>query len=236
VKFAPALIPATLIKRYKRFLADVRLDNGEELTVHTPNTGSMLGCAEPGTRIWLRDSANPQRKYRYSWEIASTPAGVAIGINTHLANQLVREAVESAVLTRLQGYDSIRNEVKYGSRNSRIDLKLSAPSRPDCYVEVKNVTAVVQTDTAMFPDAPSERGRKHLQELMEVVQAGERAMMVFNIQRDDAQRFRPADEIDPAYGELLREAMQTGVEIEACVAKVTPDEIRIYRTVPVILS
>ncbi len=236
MKFDSPLIPATLIRRYKRFLADVRLDNGNELTVHTPNTGSMLGCAEPDTRIWLRDSANPERKYRYSWEIASTPNGVPVGINTHLANQLVCEAIDAGVIDALQGYAAIHSEVKYGSRNSRIDLKLSAPGRPDCYVEVKNVTAVVEDDTAIFPDAPTERGRKHLQELMEVVREGGRAMMVFNVQRDDAKWFRPADEIDPAYGELLRQAVMAGVEVLACAATVSAQEIRLYRSVPVILS
>ena len=237
MKFEPALIPATLIRRYKRFLADVRLDSGEELTVHTPNTGSMLGCAEPGTRIWLRDTANPKRKYRYSWELASTPEGIAVGINTHLANALVREAIDSGVLEALQGYDTIRHEVKYGSRNSRIDLKLSAVGRPDCYVEVKNVTAIVdEAGTAIFPDAPSERGRKHLEELIEVVQSGDRAMMVYNVPRDDAQRFVPADSIDPAYGRLLRQAVQAGVEVQACVARVNARAISLYRTIPVILA
>ncbi|MFP3874052.1 MAG: DNA/RNA nuclease SfsA [Thiohalophilus sp.] len=235
MNFDPPLIPATLLRRYKRFLADVRLDNGEELTVHTPNTGSMLGCAEPGTRIWLRDSANPARKYRYSWELASTADGIPVGVNTHLANQLVQEAIEQGVITGLQGYTQIRREVKYGT-GSRIDLLLSAPGRADCYVEVKNVTALGEGQCAIFPDAPTERGRKHLQALRDMVRDGYRAVLLLHVARDDARAFRPATEIDPAYARLLAEVHTQGVEVLAWVSRVSSQAIGLYRSVPVRLT
>lgn len=235
MNFDPPLIPATLLCRYKRFLADVRLDSGEELTVHTPNTGSMLGCADPGTRIWLRDSANPARKYRYSWELASSPAGIPVGVNTHLANRLVQEAIEQGVIPELQGYAQIRREVKY-ARGSRIDLLLSAPGRADCYVEVKNVTALDDGQSAIFPDAPTERGRKHLQALREMVRAGYRAVLVLHVARDDARAFRPAAAIDPAYARLLGEVHGEGVEVLAWVSRVSAQAIDLYRSVPVRLA
>jgi len=235
VNFDPPLIPATLLRRYKRFLADVRLDSGEELTVHTPNTGSMLGCADPGTRIWLRDSANPARKYRYSWELASTAAGIPVGVNTHLANQLVQEAIEQGVIPELQGYTQIRREVKY-AQGSRIDLLLSAPGRVDCYVEIKNVTALAEGQSAIFPDAPTERGRKHLQALRDMVRAGYRAVLVLHVARDDARAFRPAAEIDPAYARLLGEVHAQGVEVLAWVSHVSSHAIGLYRSVPVRLA
>ncbi|TDY02950.1 DNA/RNA nuclease SfsA [Thiohalophilus thiocyanatoxydans] len=235
MNFDPPLIPATLLCRYKRFLADVRLDSGEELTVHTPNTGSMLGCADPGTRIWLRDSANPARKYRYSWELASSPEGIPVGVNTHLANRLVEEAIEQGVIPELQGYTQIRREVKY-AQGSRIDLLLSAPGRVDCYVEVKNVTALDDGQSAIFPDAPTERGRKHLQALREMVRAGYRAVLVLHVARDDARTFRPAAEIDPAYARLLGEVHAQGVEVLAWVSRVSAQAIDLYRSVPVRLA
>ncbi|MFO8024739.1 DNA/RNA nuclease SfsA [Thiohalophilus sp.] len=232
MNFDPPLISATLQRRYKRFLADVQLDNGKELTVHTPNTGSMLGCAEPGTRIWLRDSANPGRKYRYSWELASTLEGTLVGVNTHLANVLVQEGIESGVIERLQGYRTLRREVKYGT-NSRIDLLLSDPGRAGCYVEVKNVTAVDRDSYAIFPDAPTERGRKHLQELAAMVREGYRAVLLLHVARDDVDRFRAAAEIDPAYAEQLAAVCQQGVEVYAWVSQITPESIRIARSIPV---
>lgn len=235
MKFDPPLIPATLLRRYKRFLADVRLDNGDELTVHTPNTGSMLGCAEPGTRIWLRDSANPKRKYRYSWELASTLEGTLVSVNTHLANALVQEGIESGVIEPLQGYRTLRREVKYGT-NSRVDLLLADPGRVDCYVEVKNVTAIDRDGYAIFPDAPTERGRKHLQELAAMVRAGYRAVLLLHVARDDADHFRAAAEIDPDYAQQLTAVCDQGVEVYAWVSQMSSESIRIARSIPVHLS
>ena len=234
MEFKTPLIEATLLRRYKRFLADVRLNDGEVITVHTANTGSMLGCAEPGSRIWLSRSESTTRKYPYSWEITETAAGVMVGINTALPNALVREAIEAGVIGELQGYRSLRGEVPFGSERSRIDWLLEDDGKGACYVEVKNVTAAV-ADTAIFPDAVSARGTKHLRELMGVVAAGGRGVLCFCVQRGDVTAVRPADEIDAVYGETLREAATRGVEIIAYGADVAPRDIRLRRPLPVVL-
>jgi len=234
VHFDQPLQPGILLRRYKRFLADVQLPDGSTLTAHTPNTGSMLGCAEPGSRVWLRDSGNPERKYRYSWELVENSAGTLIGINTGIVNRLVTEAIAQGVATTLQGYRSIRQEVRYGSENSRIDLLLEGDDVP-CYVEIKNVTALDDSGCAIFPDAVSSRGSKHLRELMQVVAQGQRGVICFCVQRGDARAVRPADEIDAVYGRTLREAVAAGVEALALVAEVTPQGIALQRALPVIL-
>ena len=228
----PPLFAATLLKRYKRFLADVRLDDGTELTVHTPNTGSMLGCAEPGMRIWLRDTQNPKRKYRYSWEMSETPDGEKIGVNTTISNQLVKEAIESGIATELQGYQQILSEVPYGHENSRIDLLLKNDAQ-HCYVEIKNVTAADARGRAMFPDAVTQRGTKHLRELKAMAAAGHRAVIFFAIQRGDVTGFRPATEIDPVYAATLADVLAAGVEALAYQAAVTPGEICLQHRLPV---
>lgn len=234
MKFPEPLAAAILLRRYKRFLADVRLADGEVITVHTANTGSMLGCAEPGSRVWLSRSAVSTRKYPHSWEITETAAGVLVGINTALPNLLVREGIAGGVISELQGYHSLRGEVPFGVERSRVDLLLEKQrEEAACYVEVKNVTAAV-ADTAIFPDAVSARGAKHLRELMGVVAAGQRGVLCFCVQRGDAAAVRPADEIDPVYGETLREAARRGVEIIAYQAEVTPIEISLRRPLPVV--
>lgn len=227
----PPLFPATLLKRYKRFLADVRLADGTELTVHTPNTGSMLGCADPGMRIWLRDTQNPARKYRYSWEMSETATGINIGVNTMISNQLVTEAIGAGVITELQGYEQILSEVPYGQENSRIDLLLKNDGQ-DCYVEIKNVTAADAAGRAMFPDAVSRRGAKHLRELKAMVETGKRAVIFFSIQRGDVTAFRPATEIDPHYATTLAEAVAAGVEVLVYRAEVCPAEIYLANRLP----
>ena len=231
MRFASPLVEAILVRRYKRFLADVRLADGELLTAHTPNTGSMLGCAEPGSRVWIRDSGNPARKYPWSWEISETRDGTKVGINTLLSNHLVREGVATGVITELAGYDHIRSEVRYGAERSRIDLLLEKRDGPDCYVEVKNVTAA-DSDGAFFPDAPTVRGVKHLRELMEMVRQGNRAVLFFCVQREDVRTVRPADHIDPEYGRVLREAAQRGVEIIAYQTSISLQEIRLTSPLP----
>ena len=234
MKFKTPLIEATLLRRYKRFLADVRLGDGEIITVHTANTGTMLGCAEPGSRVWLSRSESTTRKYPYSWEITETTGGVLVGINTALPNALVREAIEVGVIRELQGYRSLRSEVPFGSGRSRIDWLLQGDNAEDaCYVEVKNVTAAV-AGTAIFPDAVSVRGAKHLRELMGVVAAGQRGVLCFCVQRGDVAAVRPADEIDPVYGETLRRALHSGVELIAYQADVTPTAIALCRPLPVV--
>lgn len=231
----PALIPATLHRRYKRFLGDVTLSSGEQITVHTPNTGAMTGCAEPGTRVWLRDTQSPTRKYQYSWEVSETVQGNMVGVHTGIVNQLVSEAIDNTTINELQGYARLRQEVKYGKENSRIDLLLQDAERSDCYVEIKNVTAVDATGVAFFPDAVSKRGSKHLRELMAMVAQGKRAVIFYCVQRDDVSAVRPADEVDIEYGRTLRQALDAGVEALAYKARVTPDEIRLYQSLPVVL-
>lgn len=226
------LYPGRLIRRYQRFLADVLLDSGETVTAHCPNSGSMKGCAVPGSRVLLSLSANPKRKYAHTWELVEAD-GVWAGINTGLPNRIVHEAIVQGEISELAGYAAIRPEVPYGT-GSRIDLLLTG-DRPPCYVEIKNVT-MVEGARALFPDAVTTRGQKHLRELMEVVRRGERGVIFFLVQRPDAASVSPADAIDPEYGRLLRLAITSGVEALAYRARVTPDEIRISCRLPVILD
>lgn len=234
--FDSPLLTGTLIKRYKRFLADIRLDDGREVTAHTPNTGSMMGCHAPGSRVWVSDSGNTKRKYPLTWEIIQVDGQTLVGINTVRSNHLVREAIENGVIGELQGYSTILSEVRYGAENSRIDLLLrDHPEEPDCYVEVKNVT-LAEGRIALFPDAVSVRGTKHLRELIAMAGEGFRAAICFCIQRQDVSRFRPADRIDPAYGRMLREARQAGVEVLAYRARLDPRAIHLETALPVDLS
>lgn len=231
MKLPQPLYQGKLIRRYQRFLADVELEDGTLVTAHTPNTGSMMGCALPGSRVLLSKSCNLGRKYPHSWELVHAD-GVWVGINTQLPNLLVREGIENGTITELAGYRQIRSEVPYGS-GSRIDLLLCG-DRGLCYVETKNVTLVRQ-GCALFPDAVSARGQKHLRELMEMVRQGHRAVNLFVVQREDVESLSPADAIDPAYGALLREAARNGVEALAYRASVTRDEVRLERSLPVLL-
>lgn len=223
------LLHGTLIRRYQRFLADVQLDDGSLVTAHTPNTGSMRGCALPGSPVLLSRSGTAGRKYPLSWELVYAD-GCWVGINTMLPNRLAREGIENGVIRELAGYGQIRGEVPYGE-GSRIDLLLSG-AQGLCYLEVKNVT-LVENGSALFPDAVTARGRKHLRELMEMVRLGHRAVNLFVVQRGDGERVSPADAIDPAYGAQLREAAGAGVEILAYRAEVTPTEIRLSHRLPV---
>lgn len=229
MEFHDTLQPAVLERRYQRFLADVVLPDGRRITVHCPNTGSMLGCAEPGSRVWLSRSDNPGRKYAYTWELVETLDGVVVGVHTGRANALVREALEKGVITELAGYHRIRNEVRSGAH--RLDFCLEGGEGP-CHVEVKNVTAA-EGGTALFPDAVSARGTRHLYELMRLVEAGGRAALVFCVQRADVHRVRSADEIDPDYGVALRRARLAGVTVLAYGAEVTTRGVRLDRPLPV---
>ena len=233
--FASALIPGILLRRYKRFLADVRLENGDTTTAHTANTGSMLGCAEPGSRVWLSRASNPQRKYPLSWEIVETAASVLVGINTALPNRLVREAIEQGVATELQGYPRIRPEVVFGDERSRVDLLLERDlDNARCYVEVKNVTASIDQGIALFPDAVSARATKHLRELIGVVARGHRGVVCFCVQRADVREVRPFDSLDPLYGATLRLALAAGVEAVAYRADVAVTGISLRHPLPVV--
>jgi len=225
VRFPEPLVRGTLIEREKRFLVHVLLDDGREVVAHTNNTGTMLGCNTPGSPVWLSPADSPTRKLKWTYELIEAD-GVLVGINTTVPNRLAQEGVEDGTIAELQGYDRIRREVRYGT-GSRIDLLLERgpddiPER--CWVEVKNVT-LVEGGTALFPDAVTERGRKHLHELAVRVAAGDRAVMLYVVQRADAHAFTPADDIDPAYGAALREAAAAGVEAICYRADVTVGEI-----------
>jgi sugar fermentation stimulation protein A len=219
----PPLIFGTLIKRYKRFLADIELDDGTVITVHCPNTGRMTTCAEPGWRVALSDSHNPKRKYRFTWELVHNGAGW-ICVNTGRANKIAAEAVANGIFPELSGYAEVLREQTFG--NSRFDLLLRTEDDL-CYVEVKSVTLRADDGCYAFPDAPTERGRKHLNELIEVVKAGHRAAMLFVILRSDGTSFRAADEIDPKYAEVLVAAVAAGVEVHAWRAEVSPEGIQL---------
>ncbi len=239
--FCRPLVEGRLIRRYKRFLADIQLEQGV-ITAACPNTGSMMGCCEAGSRVWLSESASATRKYRHTWEIVEVAADrrsprarpVMVGINTGLPNALVEEAIGNGILAELAGYRGIRREVSYGEEASRIDLVLEAPRRKPCYVEVKNVTAAAAHGVALFPDCVSTRGAKHLRELMRLKSAGLRPVQLYCVQRGDVDEVRPADAIDPEYGETLREAIAAGVEVIAYRARVSPREIRLAQRIPVV--
>ncbi|WP_028299618.1 DNA/RNA nuclease SfsA [Oceanospirillum beijerinckii] len=217
MQWVSELKPATLIRRYKRFMADVLLEDGSEITLHCPNTGSMRNCMQEGWRVWYSDSGNPKRKYPCSWELTETPDGHRICVNTAQANKLVYEALQEGWIEELQGYDSIRPEVKYGSENSRIDFLLSHTDQ-QCYVEVKSVTLLEEDrgeGAGFFPDAVSQRGQKHLRELQEMVQQGHRAVLLFCVNHTGIEQVSPARHIDPTYTQALSEAMAAGVEVLA---------------------
>ncbi|WP_045222893.1 DNA/RNA nuclease SfsA [Desulfonatronum thioautotrophicum] len=226
------LISGTLVRRYKRFLADVHLEDGQLVTAHTPNTGAMLGCSDPGMRVWLSRAVNPKRKYPWTWELCETGSGVLVGIHTGRSNGLAWEALADGNVAELRGYRPIRREVTVP--HGRIDLLLENAEGRACYVEVKNVTAVDDQGTAIFPDAVSTRASRHLEALAELAAAGNRAVILFCVQRGDARRLAPADTIDPVYGRTLRRVLEHGVQALALRAQVTQREIYLRTSLPVI--
>jgi sugar fermentation stimulation protein A len=225
----PELTRGTLIRRYKRFLADVQLENGETVTAHCPNSGSMKSCCQPGRPVYLSFHDNPKRKLNYTWELIHMPASL-VGVNTLVPNRLTAHAIAAGDVAELNGYETVRREVKAG-RNSRIDILLTSPDRRPCFVEVKNCTLVAD-GVATFPDAVTVRGQKHLMELKDLVAAGCRCAMFFLIQRMDADWFAPADHIDPEYGMQLRQASQKGVEILVYDVSIDLKAIRLNKRVP----
>ncbi len=210
MQFPDPLIRGTLLRRYKRFLADIELEDGAQVTAHCANPGAMLGLKDAGAEVWLSPSRNPKRKLKFSWELIWANGGL-VGINTAHPNGIAAEAIEAGEIEPLQGYETLRREVKYG-QNSRVDLLLEQPGRPDCYVEIKNVHLMRQTGLAEFPDSVTKRGTKHLVELGNMVAAGHRAVMLYLVQRSDCDRFAIAGDIDPTYAEELHRAMGSGVE------------------------
>jgi len=233
MRFEEPPLVGVLRRRYKRFLTDVELPDGEVLVAHCPNTGSLRGCLEEGNRVWLRDSHDPRRKLRYTWQAVEV-AGTWVNVDTNLPNRVGFEALEDRAVPGLEDCGSARREVPYGTR-SRIDVLLTAEDGRRCYVEVKNTT-LVELEEARFPDAVTERGRKHLGELTRVVEEGARAVQLFFISRADARRFRPADDIDPAYARALRAAAEAGVEVRAFSARVEPQELSLGPELPVDLT
>ena len=231
--FPSKLVEGRLIRRYKRFLADIQLEGAGVVTAACPNTGSMMGCCDAGNRVWLSESDKPTRKYRHTWELVQV-GGVMIGINTGRPNALAAEAIGDGTIVELAGYSSVRREVPFGEEGSRVDLVLEGPRKKDCYVEVKNVTAAASRGVALFPDSVSERGARHLRELMRLKARGLRPVQLYCVQRGDVDEVRPADGIDFEYGRTLREAIAVGVEVLAYAAKVSPTEIRLARRIPVV--
>ncbi|WP_299481272.1 DNA/RNA nuclease SfsA [uncultured Roseibium sp.] len=232
MKFAAPLVGGRLVKRYKRFLADVILDaNGEEVTAHCANPGSMLGLKEPGSRVWLSLSDNPKRKLKYSWEIIEAD-GALVGINTAHPNKLVEEAIEDGRIDDLTGYASLRREVKYG-KNSRIDILLEGADEHKTYVEVKNVHLMRQAGLAEFPDSVTARGAKHLHELADMVAEGHSAAMVFLVQRPDCSTLSLAADIDPAYASAFQQAKEAGVAAYAIGCDVRQDGIDAVKPVAI---
>ncbi len=235
MRFAAPLLPATLVKRYKRFLADVVLPTGETVTVHCANPGSMIGLAAPGARVWLSRSSNPGRKLAHSWELIEVDLGTGaelVGINTAHPNALAAEALAAGAIPELVGYAAVRREVRYG-KGSRVDFLLAGPHRPACYVEIKNVHLMRQAGLAEFPDAVTRRGTKHLGELGDMVAGGSRAVMLFLIQIGSARRFKLARDIDPGYGRAFDIARAAGVEALAYRCGITCEGIEVVEPVPI---
>lgn len=230
--FLSTLRKATLIRRYKRFLADVILENGTTTTIHVSNTGSMKNCGCEGDTVWYSTSDNPKRKYPYSWELTETKQGHLICVNTIAANRLVEEAINNHIITEVDGYQSLKREVKYGTENSKVDFMLTDTDKIDCYLEVKSCT-FLENNQGYFPDAVTLRGQKHIRELIDVVAQGKRAVLLFAVLHSGINNVSPANHIDPKYGELLREAFKAGVEIIAYKAHLSNSEMTLTSKLPV---
>ena len=231
MRFQTPLVPAVLIRRYKRFLADARLADGTEVTAHCANPGSMMGLAEPGSRIWLEPNDDPKKKLKYGWRLVEHEDGHFTGVDTSVPNRALKSALLSRAIPELADYPLVRPEVKYGEK-SRIDFLLSGAGKPDLYVEVKSVTLSRSPGRAEFPDSVTARGAKHLCELQAMIAAGHRAMMFYLVQRTDAETVTLAADIDPAYAAAFDSARAAGVEVMAYGCTITPDEIDIGAPLP----
>ena len=234
----PRFYPALLLRRYKRFLADIRLPDMTEVTIHCPNTGSMKNCVVPETPCWYSVSDSKTRKYPQTLEVVTTPGGHLAGINTARTNELVEQALREGVVAELRGYQTLRREVVYGSEKSRIDFLLSQHSDDSrlCYLEVKNVTLMEVEGEGFFPDAVSLRGSKHLRELMAMVAHGHRAVLLFCVQHTGIKSVRAAAHIDAVYATTLQAARAAGVEVIAYAAAIKPEQniIELDRALPVL--
>ena len=235
MQFDSLLEEGRLLRRYKRFLADIETAGGEQLTIHCPNTGSMLNCMSEGCRVWFSRSQDPRRKLPGTWELGETPHGRLACINTARANALVEEALRGGVITELIGFTGLRREVRFGEENSRADFRLEFTSGP-AWIEVKSVTlGFADSTVAAFPDARTERGARHLRELAAQARAGVRAVQLYCVNLSGIEAVRAAQEIDPAYAAGLREAREAGVEVLAYGAEITPEAIRLVRRLDVLL-
>ena len=235
MQFSTPLEQGRLIRRYKRFLADVVTDAGDELCIHCPNTGSMLNCMGEGARVWFQRNSDPKRKLPGTWELVETPQGRLACVNTARANRLVEEALMAGVIGELNGFTALKREVAYGLENSRVDFRLDYPTGP-AFVEVKSVTlGFADTAVAAFPDAVTDRGARHLRELAVLARQGLRAVQLYCVNLTGIEVVRPAGEIDPRYAAALRDAVEAGVEVLAYGVELSPEEIRLVRPLPVIL-
>jgi sugar fermentation stimulation protein A len=245
--FDPPLEKATLVKRYKRFLADVEHPSKGSFTAHCPNTGSMKNCWQPGWNVWLQDSQNLKRKYRYTWVLAENPAGEFIGINSQGANRLVFDAISEGKITELSDVEAVETEVKYGEENSRIDILVTDSKQSKTYIEVKSVTLKGIPDEnghlnevkdnegrakGCFPDAVTTRGQKHIRELMHCASQGHRAILFFLVQHTGIETVEIAQSIDPDYAQLIKEALSNGVEVIAYCTEITPTSIKVSHSIP----
>lgn len=238
MKFERPLKRGRLIKRYKRFLADIELEAGDTITASCPNTGSMLGLSEPGSFVWVSESDSPTRKYRHTLELVENDLGrgvTLVGINTGHPNKIVAEAIAANRIAKLKGYQSLKREQKYG-KASRIDILLEDEAKGRAYVEIKNVHLMRKPGLAEFPDSVTARGVKHLDELGDMAEAGHRAVMMFLIQRSDATRMTTAGDIDPDYAAAFTRALERGVEAMAYKCRIVPEEILLSKSVPITLS
>lgn len=222
----PPLSHGILLRRYKRFLADIRLPNGEEITIHCPNTGAMTGCANAGDRVWFSSSTNPKRKYAQTWELTETQHSEFICVNTQRANQLVNEALTQKWISELADYTDILPEQKYGTENSRIDFLLKRAPLADCFLEVKSTTLLAENSVGMFPDAQTARGQKHLRELTQLAKQGQKAAILFAVLHSGIQSFEVARHIDAQYAALLDLAQQQGVQVLVYKAEVICEQNR----------
>ncbi len=226
-----SLLKGTLIKRYRRFLADVRLDSGAVVTVHCPNSGAMLGVNMPGLTVYVSRSDNLSRKLPYTLEIVAAD-GVMVGVNTGIPNKLVLRALQAGMIPELTGYTTIKPEASIGA--SRLDFKLTSPDRPDCYVEVKNCHLMRTPGLLEFPDGITTRGAKHLQELIQLRGQGARAVMLYIGQRDDLMCFQAAADLDPVYAATLKKAVESGVEAYCYSTSLSQEGIVLHKRIPVI--
>ncbi|WP_261815913.1 DNA/RNA nuclease SfsA [Vibrio gallicus] len=234
MEFSPTLQRGILLKRYKRFLADLTLESGELRTIHCANTGAMTGCAQPGSRVWFSTSDNPKRKYPNSWEITETDEGHKICVNTIRANTLAVEAIQLGLIPELRNYTDLKTEQKYGQENSRIDILLTDQNRQNCYVEVKSVTLLTDQSSGLgqFPDSVTTRGQKHLRELTELVKNGQRSVLLFIVLHSGIEKVSPAHHIDEQYTELLKQAQKFGVEVLCYKAKIEVSGMEVCNKLP----